>query len=78
MVTLRTNADRARHALATLRQAGLIRGDSLPAHPNTSDLRDAVADLLTDLMHLCDQAGVSYAVANSQAFHNFQDQTTNG
>ena len=59
-----TRADAAEHAVSAFMGA------------TSTDREDAIADLLTNLQHLCDREGIDFAAQLARANRNYTSETT--
>jgi hypothetical protein len=68
----RTNTDRAQRALETLASQEYDEGLGLTNDPDMA--HQAVKDLLGDLRHFCDRAGVDYAAADRSGYRTYREE----
>ena len=67
-----TNEDRRSWALEALEAFTAVTGDRIE---NSEDLESVLTDLITDIMHLCDEEKIDFATISSRAAHHHECET---
>ena len=67
-----TNEDRRSWALEALEAFAAVTGDRME---NSEDLESVITDLITDIMHLCDEEKIDFAAVSSRAAHHHECET---
>lgn len=66
-----TNKDRARWALAAVKEYARIVGDDIEEEEG---LETAISDLLADLRHLCDKRGISFYICDHRGHEHYTEE----